>query len=121
MPEFQGIHALSPILHAAKKTMLHCNSSASRTTFADIFFEKETDMVALTYGVARVPTNQASERAQAGAPRKTLFTRFMEALMESRLQQAHREIARHAHLLPPVFDEHGNRFVKIDEMPAGGR
>lgn len=78
-------------------------------------------MVALTFGVAPVPTNKASERAQAAAPRKALFTRFIEALMESRLQQAHREITRHSHLLPHVFDEQGNRLTKIDEMPFGGR
>ena len=67
-------------------------------------------MVAVTYGLARVPANKASERAQAAAPRKSLFARFMDALMESRLQQARREIARHAHMLPRVFDDHGNRL-----------
>ncbi|HKA77568.1 MAG TPA: hypothetical protein VKD19_10720 [Pseudolabrys sp.] len=78
-------------------------------------------MVAVTYGVARVPAKKANERAQAAAPRKTFLVRFMEALMESRLQQAHREIVRHAHLLPRVSDEQGNRLTKIDEMPFGGR
>jgi hypothetical protein len=42
-------------------------------------------MVAVTYGATRVPTAEAAERAQAGASSKSLFTRFMEALMESRL------------------------------------
>ena len=78
-------------------------------------------MVALTYGVARVPANKANERTQATAPRKTILVRFMEALMVSRLQQAHREIVRHAHLLPRTFDEHGNRLINIDEMPFGGQ
>lgn len=68
-------------------------------------------MVAVTYGVARVPATKAAERAQAAAPRKSIFARFYDALMESRLQQARREIARHAHLLP-----HG----RDDEMPFGG-
>lgn len=79
-------------------------------------------MVAVTYGVGRAPVGQATERVQAAAPRKGIFARFIDALMESRLQQARREIARHAHLLPHVRDEHGNIVSKfnIDEMPFGG-
>jgi len=79
-------------------------------------------MVAVTYGVTRVPAAQATERAQAAAPRKSIFARFFHALVESRLQQARREIARHAHLLPHVRDEHGNIVStrNVDEMPFGG-
>ena len=79
-------------------------------------------MVAVTYGVARVPDAQADGLAQAAAPREGVFARFFDALMESRLQQARREIARHAHLLPHVRDEHGNivSTFNIDEMPFGG-
>ena len=69
-------------------------------------------MVAVTYGVARVPANETAECTQAAAPHKSLFARFMDALVESRLQQVHREIARHAHLLPRTFDEKGKRLVK---------
>lgn len=70
-------------------------------------------MVAVTYGVARVPANKTAERTQAAAPRKSFFARFMDALVESRLQHVQREIARHAHLW----------LIKpnIDEMPFGGR
>lgn len=77
-------------------------------------------MVAVTYGVTRVPAAKATERAYDAAPRKSFFARFVDALMESRLQQARREIARHAHLLPHVLDEHGNQVRNIDEMPFGG-
>ncbi len=79
-------------------------------------------MVAVTYGVARVPAKKAAGRAQGAAPRKNVFARFMDALVESRLRQVHREIARHAHLLPYTLDERGNRLVKTsrDEMPLGG-
>jgi hypothetical protein len=70
-------------------------------------------MVAVTYGVARVSAARAAERAGA-APRKSIFARFMDALVESRLQAVHREIARHAHLLPRSFDEQGNRLAKTD-------
>ena len=61
-------------------------------------------MVAVTYGV-RVPA------AAAATPRKSLFVRFMDALIESRMEQARREIRRHAILLPYTFDEAGNRVV----------
>ena len=56
-------------------------------------------MVAVTYGTHRIPTTKTAERAKAAAPRKSLFARFMDALVESRLQSVHREISRHAHLL----------------------
>ena len=70
-------------------------------------------MAAITYGVARVHAPKAAERALA-TPRKNLFIRFMDALVESRLQAVHREIARHAHLLPPDFDSRGSRVARTD-------
>jgi hypothetical protein len=77
-------------------------------------------MVAVTYGTAGVPASKTADRA--AAPRKNWFTRFMDALMESRMAQARREIRMHAHLLPYTIDEHGNRIVTIDsgDMPFGG-
>ena len=78
-------------------------------------------MVAVTYGVARVPSNNVASRTQAAAPRRSFFARLMDAMAESRLQQVHREIAKHAHLLPRKFDEKGKRLVtsSIDEAPFG--
>jgi hypothetical protein len=64
-------------------------------------------MVAVTYDVTRVPAAETPERAQVAASNKSIFTRFMEALLESRLQQARREIARHAHLLSHARDARG--------------
>lgn len=80
-------------------------------------------MVAVTYGATRVPAAKAAERAQVAASQKSFFTRFMEALMESRLQQARREIARHAHVLSHARDERGNLLVDfdLDEILPGGR
>jgi len=57
-------------------------------------------MVAVTYGTARVAAANT-----AAAPRKPLLTRLMDALIESRMQQARREIARHAHLLSSQGDK----------------
>jgi hypothetical protein len=80
-------------------------------------------MAAVTYGVTRVPAAEAAERAQVAASQKSFFTRLMEAMMESRLQQARREIARHAHLLSRARDERGNLLIDfdLDEMLPGGR
>ena len=71
-------------------------------------------MVAVTYGAAGIARTNKTKRAgrvQALRPRRALFTRFVDALVESRLKQVHREIARHAHLLSPTFDERGNPLV----------
>ena len=65
-------------------------------------------MVAVTYGVARVPAGQA----QGAAPSKGFFARFVDALVESRKHQARRELSRHAHLLADGRDERG--------MPSDG-
>jgi len=82
-------------------------------------------MVAVTYGVARVPTAEPVAkvaRAQAAAPRKSWFARFMAALIEARMQQARREIRLHTGLLPYTLDERGNRLIKTNsgDMPFGG-
>jgi hypothetical protein len=78
-------------------------------------------MVAVTYGVTRVPTAKAAERAKAAAPRKSVFIRFMDALVASRMKQVHREIAKHAHLLPYTFDERGNHLINsVDKLPFSG-
>jgi hypothetical protein len=77
-------------------------------------------MVAVTYGVTRVPAAKA-ERAKVAAPRKNAFLRFMDALVASRMKQVHREIARHAHLLPYTLDERGNRVISsVDKLPFSG-
>jgi hypothetical protein len=83
-------------------------------------------MVAVTYGTARVAAGKAeakSQRAEKAAPAKGWFARFIDAVMEARMQQARREIALHARLLLPYsLDERGNRLVKTGkkEMPFGG-
>ena len=90
-------------------------------------------MVAVTYGVSRVRAGKTSAKtskisktsakaADKAPPQQSFFARFFEALVESRLQQAHREIMRHAHLLPYSLDERGNRLVKVGgrDMPFGG-
>ena len=55
-------------------------------------------MVAVTYGVARVTAPKNAGKRASGS-RKNLVTRFVTAMMEARLRQAHKEIVRHAHLL----------------------
>jgi hypothetical protein len=78
-------------------------------------------MVAVTYGVARVP-KAARKTARKAATRKSWLARLMDALIEARMQQARREIARHIFLLPYSLDDRRNRLVKTGskEMPFGG-
>ena len=82
-------------------------------------------MVAVTYGVARVPTAEPAAktgRAAAAVPRKSWFARLIDALIEARMQQARREIRMHTHLLPYTLDERGHRLIKTDsgDIPFGG-
>jgi hypothetical protein len=82
-------------------------------------------MVAVTYGVARVPATAPAAkvaRAKITAPGKGWFARFMDALVLARMEQAQREIRMHAGLLPYSLDERGNRLVKTGsgDMPFGG-
>ena len=62
-------------------------------------------MVAVTYGVARVvrakPAAQAI-RARSRRAAQRLFARFIDALIEARMQQAQREIRMHMHCCPTV-------------------
>jgi hypothetical protein len=78
-------------------------------------------MVAVTYGVARVP-KAARKTARKADARKTWLARIMDALIEARMQQARREIARHIFLLPYSLDDRRNRLVKTGskQMPFGG-
>jgi len=80
-------------------------------------------MVAITYGVSRARGGKARAKAEPKArAQKNIVARIVDALVETRIQQAHREIMRHAHLLPYTLDERGNRLVKAGgkEMPFGG-
>ena len=81
-------------------------------------------MVAVTYGVARVPAAPATKTApaKAKAPAKSWFARVLNALIEARMEQARREIRMHTQLLPYSLDERGNRLIKTDSgnMPFGG-
>lgn len=83
-------------------------------------------MVAVTYGTsgtARVAARRVVKAARAeAAPRKPWYVRFMDALIEARMQQAQREIARYMHQLPYTLDERGNRIVRTrpTDLPFGG-
>ena len=57
-------------------------------------------MDAVTFGGAGAPTTAVVESARI-KPRRSFFTRFMDALKESRRLDARRFLERHADLLPP--------------------
>ena len=77
-------------------------------------------MVAVTYDIGHTPA--AAGKVETARPRKGVFARFMDALVEARMAQARREIALHLDLLPYSLDERGNRLVKTNaqDMPFGG-
>ena len=90
-------------------------------------------MVAVTYGVARVGTADSvlkaapkkapkTATADQAVPRKSWFVRFFDAVVQTRMQQARREIRMHTDLLPYGFDERRNRLVETKSagMPLGG-
>ena len=59
-------------------------------------------MAAAIDGVARKSATGVAELVQA-EPRRGLFVRFMDALMETRRRQARREISKNTHLLSDDF------------------
>jgi hypothetical protein len=84
-------------------------------------------MVAVTYGLARVPAAEAAPKAAAktgpkAAPRKSWFGHFINVLIEARMMQAQREIRMHTRSMPFTLDESGDRIVRTDsgDMPFGG-
>ncbi len=80
-------------------------------------------MVAVTYGVARVGevASPKAARAADAAPRKGLLMRFFDALVESRMEQARREIRMHSRLLPYTVDADGNVHIKTAAERHAGR
>jgi len=63
-------------------------------------------MVAITYGVAR-PAPKSAKGARGATPRQNIVGRFFTAVMEARLQQAYREIARREFLFDHKHDLRG--------------
>src|SRR5262245_32665315 len=111
MPDLLGIYALLRMVGDCAGNYIAVQQAEATSDICRGFdLRRRHIMVAVTYGVPNVPAARAAERALA-EPRKSLFARFMDALVESRLQAVHREIARHAHLLPRTFDEQGNRLA----------
>jgi len=60
-------------------------------------------MVAITYGVAP----KSAKRARGVTPRQNIISRFFTAVMEARLRQAYREIARREYLFDHKHDWRG--------------
>ena len=65
-------------------------------------------MVAVTYGIARVPTSPHTPAVTVAASGKSAVARFFNAMLEARRRAAEREIARYAYLLDGKIDAGGN-------------
>ena len=87
---------LEVVIHEAMRRLGVHQRRARR--IAEHFAERKDMMDAVTYGGARAPGTPVAESVKA-EPRKRFFARFMDALRETRRQQARRVIATHAHLL----------------------
>jgi hypothetical protein len=81
-------------------------------------------MVALTYGDTRVSgvETKTTKNATTAAPGKSWFARFVDAMMESRMRQAEREVRLYARLLPPPHVEQAELpFQDVTkDSPRGG-
>ena len=75
-------------------------------------------MVAVTYhrGLDKPATAPARQR-------KSIFARILNALLESQLRRAEREIALHRHLLPHDLEQFGDTLSprSEDALPFGRR
>jgi len=74
-------------------------------------------MVAVTYD------HEVASSAVVAAPRrKSIFMRFMHALMESRMRAAERELRIYHNLLPGQLENAGDRLTRRNEdsLPFGG-
>jgi hypothetical protein len=69
-------------------------------------------MTAITVGTATSTVQAAPAKAQA---KKSLFSRAWAAFVQSRMQQAEREIALHRHLLPAQFESAAGRLSRSDD------
>jgi hypothetical protein len=79
-------------------------------------------MVAVTYGGARTATPSAV-KAKAGKTAKkgkSFLARVFDAICESQMKRAERELARHHHLLPPDFKLERMWSRNNGQMPFGG-
>ncbi len=77
-------------------------------------------MTTIMYG-SRAPATEVV--AIAVVERQGLFSRFLRALMASRMRQFEREIVPHRHLLPRELEQAGNRLNSRNEdaLPFEGR
>ncbi|MSO66501.1 MAG: hypothetical protein EXR03_01785 [Pseudolabrys sp.] len=76
-------------------------------------------MVAVTFGFARVAA-RAVAGTKTGKKGKSFFARVYDAIIESQMKRAERDIALYRHLLPPDFEMPKYRSRSEDRTPFGG-
>jgi hypothetical protein len=78
--------------------------------------------MAITYPTGGVQVDYSPFPATKSQPAGTgWLRRFLVALMEARMRQAEREIARYHHLIPTELEMSGDRLTarNEDELPFG--
>jgi hypothetical protein len=73
-------------------------------------------MVAVTYGGARVAVPAVAKTGKKG---KGFFARVFDAIAETQMKRAQRELALHGHMLPRDFKLDSVNWAREDE-PFGG-
>jgi hypothetical protein len=77
-------------------------------------------MVAVTFGGARVAAPAIAE-TKTGKKGKGFFARAFDAIAETRMKQAQRELALHRHLAPHDFKFDSMDWPRSkDQTPLGG-
>jgi len=72
-------------------------------------------MVATTFGGARVADVARPKAVKTG---KGFFSRLFDAVADTQMKRAEREIALHRHLLPDGFELQGK--LRSEDQPFGG-
>ncbi len=70
-------------------------------------------MTAITVGHATATVQGA--KVTPAKSKSSLFARAWKAFVQSRMQQAEREIAMHRHLLPIELQDVGNRLARSEK------
>jgi hypothetical protein len=122
---FQGFYALSCIVRNCNIEHIATQQSGmSREEFAQLFSTRRQTMVAVTYGSARGATSKAKSGktgATTGKKGKGIFARVFDAIAESQMKRAERELALYRHLLPDDFRlDPMNWSGKDNRTPFGG-
>jgi hypothetical protein len=125
MQKRRVFHAAPSLLHAIEAEYAAYEVWRNARSVGIFRARRRDTMVAVTYdptGVAQHARDKAIPSKPATAPkRERWFVRLLNALQESQMRRAAREIALHRHLLPHDLELFGDRLSprSEDALPFG--